>query len=199
MKHAKRTNLLWHDSSLDLFKKKILKYDVLPPSVIIEANLMKRQQLKHHGRHTFGIESKSVVVGNRVAVGTIRSAIRLMLRVKVNNVRLGVSPSVTLTGQHPWLRPGWKILPIRMGYCSNTKWARRFQCEDKNLSSHRLWEVTRHSSWAFELLTQCLNNNNNNSFQHTWLPRNEQLRPHQTLKSQELPSLPWMWNQGQAK
>ncbi len=25
-------------------------------------------------------------------------------------------------GQHQGLRPGWKILPSRMGYCSNTNW-----------------------------------------------------------------------------
>ncbi len=27
---------------------------------------------------------------------------------------------MTRAGQHPWLRPGWKILPKRLGYYSNT-------------------------------------------------------------------------------
>ncbi len=31
---------------------------------------------------------------------------------------------------HPWLRSGWEILPIRIGYCSNINYARRFWCED---------------------------------------------------------------------
>ncbi len=34
------------------------------------------------------------------------------------------------TGQHP----GWKILPVRMGYYSDTNWARRFWCEGHNTS-----------------------------------------------------------------
>ncbi len=37
------------------------------------------------------------------------------------------------TGQHPWLHPGWKILPTRRGYCSNTYCDRRFRCEDNNV------------------------------------------------------------------
>ncbi len=42
----------------------------------------------------------------------------------VNNVRME-SP-VARTGQHPWLRPRWIILPTRMGYCSKTI----FRCGD---------------------------------------------------------------------
>ncbi len=41
--------------------------------------------------------------------------------------------SVARTGQHPWLRPGWKIVPIRVGYHSNTKWTRRFRCADSHV------------------------------------------------------------------
>ncbi len=52
--------------------------------------------------------------------------------------------------QHPWLRPGWPILPRRTGYCSNAKWARR----------HWLGYVTKRSSWVLELLVPCLNINN---------------------------------------
>ncbi len=38
------------------------------------------------------------------------------------------------TGQHPWLHPGWKIQPTRIGYCSNANCARRFRCEDNNIA-----------------------------------------------------------------
>ncbi len=31
------------------------------------------------------------------------------------------------------LRPGWKILPTMVGYCSKTNCARRFRCEDNNV------------------------------------------------------------------
>ncbi len=60
-------------------------------------------------------------------------------------------------GQQPWLHPGWKILPTRIGYC-----VRRFWCEDKNVAfthvqpryhrvrkgelCHLFDEVARHSS-----------------------------------------------------
>ncbi len=37
------------------------------------------------------------------------------------------------TGQHPWLHPGWKILPTSVGYCSNTSCTRRFRWEDNNV------------------------------------------------------------------
>ncbi len=41
---------------------------------------------------------------------------------------------VARTGQHAWLPPGWKFLPIRIGYCSDTNCARRFRCEDNNMA-----------------------------------------------------------------
>ncbi len=34
------------------------------------------------------------------------------------------------TGQRPWLSPGWTILPIGVGYCSNTSWTHRFRLGD---------------------------------------------------------------------
>ncbi len=52
----------------------------------------------------------------------------------VTNVRMVVSPLCSRTGQHPWLCPGWKILPTRIGYCSNTNDDRRFRCEDNNVA-----------------------------------------------------------------
>ncbi len=84
------------------------------------------------------------------------------------------------TGQHPWLRPGWKILPIRIGCsCSNNKWFDRFRCEDNNVDlmcvqphcygvwwmehSHRTGKEAKHSFWAFELLALCLNYNSNSN------------------------------------
>ncbi len=69
------------------------------------------------------------------------------------------------------LRPGWKILPIRMGYCSNTN---RFRSEDNNVVMHMklhyyrmqqvepchlLVEITRRYSWAIYLLALWQNNN----------------------------------------
>ncbi len=36
------------------------------------------------------------------------------------------------TWQHPWLRPGWKILPIRLGSCSCTNCVCRFRCGNKD-------------------------------------------------------------------
>ncbi len=38
------------------------------------------------------------------------------------------------TEQHPWVCPGWKILPTRIGYCSNAYCDRRFRCEDNNVA-----------------------------------------------------------------
>ncbi len=46
----------------------------------------------------------------------------------------GSEPPVARTRQHPWLHPGWKILPIRIGYCSNTYGDRLFQREDNNVA-----------------------------------------------------------------
>ncbi len=37
----------------------------------------------------------------------------------------GSKPPVARTGQHPWLRSGYKILPTRIGYGSNTSCASR--------------------------------------------------------------------------
>ncbi len=48
---------------------------------------------------------------------------------QVNNVRM----VVVWTGKHPWLYPGWKILPTMMGYCSSANNARCFQREDNNV------------------------------------------------------------------
>ncbi len=65
------------------------------------------------------------LVGNRVGVDLTQSTIRPLL------------PSlfpVALTGQHPWLHPGWKILPTRIGLCSNTNSDRRFRFEDNNVA-----------------------------------------------------------------
>ncbi len=86
------------------------------------------------------------------------------------------------TGQQPWLYPGWKILPTRLGYCSNTNCARHFRYEDNNVAfmpvqphhyrvrqvepCHQLGEVARRSSLAFTLLALCPNNNNNNNHTH---------------------------------
>ncbi len=43
-------------------------------------------------------------------------------------------PPVALTGKYPWLRSGWKILPTRIGYCSNTNDDRRFRRDDNNVA-----------------------------------------------------------------
>ncbi len=96
---------------------------------------------------TLGIERKGVLsigvlrllVGNRVGVGLTRSAIRPLLP-SLLPVR-GASkqrphcsePPVARTGKHPWLHPGWKIPPTRIGYCSNTNCAHRFRSEDNNV------------------------------------------------------------------
>ncbi len=88
-------------------------------------------------------------------------------------------PPVERTGQHPWLHPRW----IRMGYCSTTKCARCFRCEDNNVDlmcvqsnynrvrqvepDHQFGEVARRFSWAVELLALCLNTSTswNHAFQ----------------------------------
>ncbi len=49
-----------------------------------------------------------------------------------NNSRC--EPPVARAGQHQCLRPGWKILPMRIGYCSNTNGDRRFRCGDNNVA-----------------------------------------------------------------
>ncbi len=46
-----------------------------------------------------------------------------LLREQVKHAHMVVRPPVARTGQHPWLRPGWKILPTRISYCSNTNCA----------------------------------------------------------------------------
>ncbi len=40
----------------------------------------------------------------------------------------GSEPPVARTGKHPWLCSGFKVLPIRKGYYSNTNVDRRFRC-----------------------------------------------------------------------
>ncbi len=71
------------------------------------------------------------------------------------------------TGQHPWLHPGWKILPTRIGNCSNTNCDHRFRCGDNNVTiTHaqphyycvRQVEPCHHVRWSSQAL--CLNNNN---------------------------------------
>ncbi len=70
-------------------------------------------------------------------------------------------------GQHPWLLPGLKIPPTRIGYCSSTRWANHSRCDDNNVvftnvqphyyhvqqvePCYRLGEVARRSSWAIGL------------------------------------------------
>ncbi len=44
------------------------------------------------------------------------------------------APPVARTEQHAWLRPGWKILPTRIVYWSNTNCAHHFRGEDNNVS-----------------------------------------------------------------
>ncbi len=74
---------------------------------------------------------------------------------------LMVGIASTRTGQHPWPRPGWKILPTRIGYCSNTNGDRRFRCEDKNVAftnvqphHYRMRQVEPryHSGWISQAL-----------------------------------------------
>ncbi len=43
-----------------------------------------------------------------------------------------MSSPVARTGQHPRLRPGWKILPTRIGYNSNINWAHPFRYGNNN-------------------------------------------------------------------
>ncbi len=70
-----------------------------------------------------------------------------------------------------------KILPIRMGCCSNTNCSNRFRCDGNTNglmlphyyrvrqrdSCHRFGEVARRSSWAIKLSALCLYSNINNS------------------------------------
>ncbi len=80
------------------------------------------------------------MVGNRFGVGLTRSTTRHLLPslfpVKgASNLRPhGSKPPVARTGQHPWVDPGWKNLPTRISYCSNTNGDRRFRCEDNNVA-----------------------------------------------------------------
>ncbi len=49
----------------------------------------------------------------------------------VNNVHMAVSPLLWRgLGKHPRI-----TIPTRVGYCSNINWARRFRCEDNNLTN----------------------------------------------------------------
>ncbi len=84
-------------------------------------------------------------------------------------VRMVVSPLWRGSGN---IHPGWKILPTRMGFCSNTNGDRRFQFEDSNAAivhvqphyhycvRHQLGEVARHCLEVFERLSLWLNNKN---------------------------------------
>ncbi len=42
------------------------------------------------------------------------------------------------TGENSWIRPGWKILPTRAGYCSNPDCARRFGREKNKVNLMRV-------------------------------------------------------------
>ncbi len=60
----------------------------------------------------------------------------------------GSEPLVAPIAQHPWLRPGWKILPTRIGYCSNTNGDHRFRYGGNNVDlmrvqprDYRVWQV----------------------------------------------------------
>ncbi len=73
-----------------------------------------------------------------------RSALIVVVRVfswplvRMRHVQSGVGGCRflvnSLSGRLAWLRPGWKILPTRIGYCSNTNGGRRFGCEDNNVA-----------------------------------------------------------------
>ncbi len=75
-----------------------------------------------------------MLVGNQVSVGLTRNTLNPMVPYKFpvkgasKQHPHGSEPPVARTGQHPWLRAGWKVLPIRIGYCSNGNFARRFRC-----------------------------------------------------------------------
>ncbi len=62
-----------------------------------------------------------MLIGNQVGVGLTRSAIDPMLPSyfpvkEASKYHMhGSEPPVA----HPWLRPGWTVLPTRMSYCYN--------------------------------------------------------------------------------
>ncbi len=56
-----------------------------------------------------------------------------------------------MSGQHPWLRPGWKILPTRICYCSNTYCDCRFPCEDNNVA----FTNVQHHSYRVRQMEPC--------------------------------------------
>ncbi len=99
--------------------------DALAKSGIHDFLTVRTASLMTHGRHTLGIECKGVLsngvermlVGNRVDVGLTGSTTNPMppslFPVKgANRYRPhGSEPPVAWIGQHPWFRPGWKILP----------------------------------------------------------------------------------------
>ncbi len=80
-----------------------------------------------------------MLIGNRVGVNLTQGTLIPMLpslfpAKEASKYRPHVSePPVARTGQHPWLHSGWKILPTREGYCSNTNSAHRFRFEDNNV------------------------------------------------------------------
>ncbi len=55
------------------------------------------------------------------------------LSIKTTALSAWCEPPVARTGQNPWLRHEWKILPTRIGYYSNTKSSHSFRCEDNNV------------------------------------------------------------------
>ncbi len=80
------------------------------------------------------------VVHRGIVVSLTQSRIRPLLPslfpVKgTNKERMhGGEPPGAQTEQHPWLHPGWKILPTRIGYCLNTNCANLFRREDNNVT-----------------------------------------------------------------
>ncbi len=66
------------------------------------------------------------LVGSQVGVGLTRTPIRPLLpslfavEGAIEYCSHGSEPPVSRTRQHRWLRPGWRILPTRIDYCSNT-------------------------------------------------------------------------------
>ncbi len=101
-----------------------------------------------HGWHTLDIECNGVLslglyfvfISNRVGEGLTRSTIRPLLPFVCPVTGAGKTRPrgrehpVAWTGQHPWLRLGWKILPTRIGYFSNTSGDHRFRCDDNNVT-----------------------------------------------------------------
>ncbi len=93
-------------------------------------------------------------VGNRVGVGLTRSTTRpllpFLMPVKGASTKCphNSEPLEARTGQDPWLRPGWKILPTRIGYCSNINNDHRFRCDNNNVAFtnvqpfyYHVWQV----------------------------------------------------------